>query len=82
MGATAKSARKTADPVLAQADRARRVAGVGPSFPIIGYDDLTAAEVQSRLDTLSRPELRKVRDHERRNANRKTVLEAIETKLG
>ena len=78
---TAKTARKTADPVLVQADRARRVAGVGPSFPITGYHELTAAEVQSRLDTLSRPELRKVRDHERRNANRKTVLEAIETKL-
>jgi len=78
---TAKTARKTADPVLVQADRARRVAGVGPSFPITGYHELTAAEVQSRLDTLSRAELRKVRDHERRNANRKTVLEAIETKL-
>jgi len=33
-----------ADPVIAQADRARRVAGVGPSFPIIGYDDLTVAQ--------------------------------------
>ncbi|MEA2271633.1 MAG: hypothetical protein QOI98_341, partial [Solirubrobacteraceae bacterium] len=26
-------------------------------------------------------ELRKVRDHERRHANRKSVLDAIETKL-
>ncbi|MGI8597204.1 MAG: hypothetical protein ACR2LY_07960 [Thermoleophilaceae bacterium] len=81
VASTAKTARKTADPVLVQADRARRVAGVGPSFPITGYDELTAAEVQNRLDTLSRPELRKVRDHERRNANRKTVLDAIESKL-
>jgi hypothetical protein len=30
---------------------------------------------------LSPPELRKVRDYERRNANRKSVLAAIETQL-
>lgn len=73
---------RTADPVIIQADRARRVAGVGPSFPITGYDGLTAAQVQDRLDTLNAAELRKVRDHERRHANRKTVLAAIESKLG
>ena len=32
--------------------------------------------------TSRRRELRKVRDYERRNANRKTVLNSIETKLG
>ena len=74
-------ARKAGDQVLAQADRARRVAGVGPSFPILGYDDLTAAQVQGRLDTLTPAELRKVRDYERRNANRKSVLNAVESKL-
>lgn len=63
-------------------DRARRATGLGPSFPISSYEDMTAAQVQSRLDKLSPPELRKVRDFERRNANRKTVLAAIETKLG
>ncbi len=77
----ASRARKTADPVLAQADRARRAAGVGPSFPITGYDDLTVAQVQGRLDGLSAPELRKVRDYEKRNANRKTVLDAVESGL-
>jgi polyhydroxyalkanoate synthesis regulator phasin len=80
-GAT-KRAREQADPVLAQADRARRAAGVGPSFPILGYDDLTAAQVQSRLDGLSPAELRKVRDYEKRNANRKSVLDAVQSKLG
>ena len=72
---------RRASPVLAQADRLRRTAGVGPSFPITGYDDLTATQVQSRLATLTPAELRKVRDHERRNAARKTVLQAIESKL-
>lgn len=77
-----KRAAQTADPVLARADQARRVVGVGPSFPLTGYDDLTAAQVVARLDTLSPAELRKVRDYERRNANRKSVLSSIESKLG
>jgi len=76
-----KRALDAADPVIAQADRARRVAGVGPSFPILNYDDLTAAQVQGRLDGLSAAELRKVRDYERRHANRKSVLDAVAAKL-
>jgi polyhydroxyalkanoate synthesis regulator phasin len=79
--ATAR-ARSAADPVLVQADRARRAAGVGPSFPIMGYDDLTVSQVQSRLGDLTPPELRKVRDYEKRHANRKTVLSDIEQRLG
>jgi polyhydroxyalkanoate synthesis regulator phasin len=74
-------AREQADPVLAQADRARRAAGLGPSFPITGYDELTVAQVQARLADLSPAELRKVRDYERRHANRKTVLDGIGDKL-
>ena len=81
VGQAADAARKAADPLLVQADRARRVAGVGPSFPITNYDDLTAAQISTRLDTLTPAELRKVRDYERRRGNRKSVLEAIEGKL-
>ena len=73
---------RTASPALAQVDKVRRGAGVGSSFPITGYADLTAAQITSRLGSLSAAELRKVRDHERRNASRKTVLGAIESKLG
>jgi len=69
-----------ADRVLREVDRAKRVAGLA-AFPVDGYDDLTAAQVIERLDGLSPAELRAVRDHERRNANRKTVLAAIERKL-
>jgi polyhydroxyalkanoate synthesis regulator phasin len=72
---------RRASPALAQVDRLRRTAGVGPNFPITGYDDLTASQVQSRLGTLTPAELRKVRDHERRTGKRKTVLSAIESKL-
>src|SRR4051794_9839817 len=50
-------------------------------FPIAGYDDLTAAEVVEHLRDLQPAELRQVREYERRNANRKTVLGALEAKL-
>ena len=72
-----------ADKARAKADKARRAAGIGgsSSFPIAGYEDLTAAQVQSRLDGLVPADLRKVREHEKRHANRKTVLRAIDQRL-
>jgi hypothetical protein len=81
--AATKKARSTepVDRIVRTADRARRTVGVGPTFPILGYDDLTAAHVVGRLGPLTPPQLRKVRDYERRHANRKTVLEAIEAAL-
>ncbi len=79
---TRKAAAATPDRLVREVDRARRVAGIGPNFPVVGYDELTAAKVNDRLSDLSPPELRKVRDYERRNANRKSVLQAIERKLG
>ena len=70
-----------ASPAIARADRARRAAKVGSSFPISLYEDLNVGEIKTRLADLTPAELRKVRDHERRNANRKGVLSAIESKL-
>jgi polyhydroxyalkanoate synthesis regulator phasin len=78
---TSRSVSGSAERVLREVDRARRAAGVGPAFPILGYDDLTAAQVTERLGDLAPAELRKVRDYEKRNANRKSVLAAVEQKL-
>jgi polyhydroxyalkanoate synthesis regulator phasin len=69
------------DRALRVVDRARRAAGLGSPFPISGYDELTAAQVKGRLQELSPAELRKVRDYERRNANRKSILTSIEKQL-
>ncbi len=69
------------DRVLREVDRARRAAGLGSSFPIDSYDDLTAAQIGERLDDLSATDLRKVRDYEKKNANRKSVLGAVERRL-
>jgi len=69
------------DRLVRGADRARRTMRVGPPFPIIGYDELTAGQIQKRLGSLSAPDLRKVRDYELRHGNRKSVLSAIDKAL-
>jgi polyhydroxyalkanoate synthesis regulator phasin len=73
--------RDKTDRVLREVDRVRRTAGVGVSFPITGYDELTAAQITSRLADLGPADLRRVRDHEQAHANRKTVIAAIEKAL-
>ncbi|MEZ5063040.1 MAG: hypothetical protein R2700_16315 [Solirubrobacterales bacterium] len=66
---------------MARADSVRRKAGVGPSFPITGYDELTAAQINRRLSELSKPELRKVRTHEKNGKARKSILDKIDKAL-
>jgi polyhydroxyalkanoate synthesis regulator phasin len=58
----------------------KRVTG-DDEFPIADYDELTAAQIVSHLGELEAAQMRRVRDYERRNANRKTVLAAIDQKL-
>lgn len=77
---TRRRAVKELDKPLAGADRVRRAARV-PGFPITAYDDLSVRQIDRRLQELSRVELRKVRDYERRNKSRKGVLQAVERKL-
>jgi polyhydroxyalkanoate synthesis regulator phasin len=81
--ATAGRARRSpsGDRVLREVDRARRAAGIGPVFPVSSYDELSAAQISTRLTDLTSAELRKVRDYERRHGNRKSVLNAIEKRL-
>ncbi len=75
-----KRAVKAVDRPLAGADRVRRAARV-PGFPITAYDDLTVRQIDRRLQELSRAELRKVRDYERRNKGRKGVLRSVDRQL-
>jgi polyhydroxyalkanoate synthesis regulator phasin len=84
VAAATRAARRVepVDRLVRTADRARRTVGVGSSFPISGYDDLTAPQVRARLEPLKPAELRRVREYERRHANRKSVLGAIEKALG
>ncbi len=50
--------------------------------PIEGYDELNVGQISSRLDGLSDEELRRVREYEVQNKNRRTLLDQIDQKLG
>jgi polyhydroxyalkanoate synthesis regulator phasin len=80
-GRAARAARDAADAPLARADRVRRRAGVTTGFPITAYDQLTAAQIKSRLAGLSRADLRKVRTREKRGKARKGILAEIDRRL-
>jgi polyhydroxyalkanoate synthesis regulator phasin len=88
--------RQQTDELLSEADRllglgrqqldaasraAKRTVRGELSLPIEGYDELTAARVQRQLAGLSASDLRTLRDYERRHANRKSVLAAIDRTL-
>ena len=51
------------------------------SFPIEGYDELNVGEISEQLEDLSEEELKRVRDYERRNKGRDTLLEQLERKI-
>ena len=50
-------------------------------FPIAGYDELNVEEVGKELDNLSAQELQEVREYEKANKNRETVVGQIDRKL-
>jgi polyhydroxyalkanoate synthesis regulator phasin len=80
-GRAGRAARDAADQPLRRADTVRRAAGVGSSFPITAYDQLTATQVKSRLTDLRAADLRKIRTYEQRNKARKGLLDEIERRL-
>jgi hypothetical protein len=52
-----------------------------PGFPITAYDQLSIRQIDRRVQELSRAQLRKVRDYERKNKARKGVLRSLDRKL-
>ena len=50
-------------------------------FPITGYDELNVREISDRLDSLSAAEIRTVREYEKRNKNRETLIEQFDRRL-
>ena len=49
--------------------------------PIEGYDEMNVGEVAGQLDNLSVAELQRVRDYEKRNKNRETLLGHIDHRI-
>ena len=54
---------------------------VGGGFPIPNYDELNVEEVKDRLDDLTAAQIREVREYEKRNKNRETLIEQFDRKL-
>jgi predicted carbohydrate-binding protein with CBM5 and CBM33 domain len=56
-------------------------ASVNGGFPNTRYDELSVEEISGRLDALTDAQIKQVRDHERRNKNRKSLMEQFDRKL-
>jgi hypothetical protein len=50
-------------------------------FPIASYDELNVKEIGDRLDAMTAAEIRTVREYEKRNKNRETLIEQFDRKL-
>ena len=66
---------------MTQRTTAAGVASVNGGFPIAGYDELNADEVADKLDGLTEEQLKTVREYEKRNKNRDTLIEQIDRKI-
>jgi Family of unknown function (DUF5872) len=66
---------------VANTERAKKARKDSQALPIKNYDDLSVKEIVKGLNGLSDKELEKVREYEKANGNRKTVLEALDRKL-
>jgi hypothetical protein len=53
----------------------------GGGFPIATYDELNVGEIAEWIDGLTAAEIREVREYEKRNKNRETLIEQLDRKL-
>src|ERR687897_953526 len=78
----AEEATEQTEEVLRQTERATKEAelkaAVLGALKTANYDELSVAEISRRLDGLSTEQLRKVREYEKRNKNRETLIEQID----
>jgi hypothetical protein len=51
------------------------------TFPIAGYDEMNVAEISERLEGLSADELKRVREYEKGNKDRETLVGQIDRKI-
>jgi hypothetical protein len=50
-------------------------------FPIPTYDEMNVAEIRELLDGLTAAQIREIREYEKRNKNRETLIEQFDRKL-
>jgi hypothetical protein len=84
---TARDTQKTAWGIqkTAAEETARVIETTAPtngSLPIAGYDEKSVGEITARLDILTVDQLERLKDYERRNKNRGTLIREIERRIG
>jgi hypothetical protein len=81
----AEEATDRTEEVLRQTEEATREAelrtAVLGALGSANYDELSVAEVSRRIEGLSTEQLKKVRQYEKRNKNRETLIEQIDRKI-
>jgi hypothetical protein len=81
----AEEATEQTDEVLRQTEKATKEAelrtAVSGALQTVDYDELSVSEISKRLDGLSTEQLRKVREYEKQNKNRETLIEQIDRKI-
>ena len=81
----AEEATEQTDKVLRQTEKATKEAelrtAVFGALQTTNYEELSVAEISKRLDGLSTEQLRKVREYEKQNKNRETLIEQIDRKI-
>ena len=81
----AEEATEQTDKVLRQTEKTTKEAelrtAVFSALQTTNYDELSVAEISRRLDDLSAEQLRKVREYEKKNKNRETLIEQIDRKI-
>src|SRR5215212_7947326 len=81
----AEEATEQTDEVLRQTEKATKEAelrtAVFSALQTADYDELSVAEISKRLDGLSSEQLRKVREYEKKNKNRESLIEQIDRKI-
>jgi len=60
-----------------EAKQARKDAQV----PLNNYDDLSVEEIENKIQGLSKDDVQAVRDYEKNNKNRKTLLETLDARV-
>jgi len=77
MGAVADTTAHTMDTAAEGVQRTAETA----TFPIPGYDEMNVEEISDRVDGLTDDQVRRLRDYEKANQNRKTLIERFDSKL-
>jgi hypothetical protein len=79
--AGAMASGQTAAGVVGAATGAARRTAEAATFPIAGYDEMNVEEISERVDALTDEQVRRLRDYERANQNRKTLMERFDSRL-